>query len=191
MGKEHEEAYGKTQGQSLDPSFSDPLDIEMDINDEHGSQTLVGLEKQKSSSMFSRFVHLGFMIVRHLSRFSACAVAKNEVFYPRFALQFFPATLDVVMDVPSKTSGAPVFHYLLRDMCIVWLRWSLLFQKDPSGSLQNTAEIGSSATKFLRHLVTVGFSSSADVVRVNYDYIRAFVSQWGPDIQLPCTSEGF
>ncbi|GMH34457.1 hypothetical protein BSKO_02291 [Bryopsis sp. KO-2023] len=113
---------------------------------------------------------------------------KSTSIFSRFAEQFFPPMLDAITDdltSEGSSSTKGTFHYLLRDLCLVWLRWGALFERASSGALKYESEIGGAGRKLMRHLLLVGFSSNADVLRVNFEYIRAFVGQWGACVPLP------
>lgn len=109
----------------------------------------------------------------------------NHQYVFRFALQFFPVMVDIVLGILPNQDNTRTFNSLLRDMCLVWLRWKMLFERNSAGALVHMPEILQPAKSLMTHLFLVGYHSSSDVVRLNCDYIRVFTAQWRTAVPLP------
>lgn len=109
----------------------------------------------------------------------------NVQYVYRFAVHFFPAMVDVILGLPPNRDNCSSFNSLLRDMCLVWLRWKMLFERTSTGALMHSSEILQPAKSLMRHLALIGFNPSSDVARSNHDYLRVFAAQWRSTAPLP------
>ncbi|EGG13650.1 DNA-dependent protein kinase subunit [Cavenderia fasciculata] len=94
-------------------------------------------------------------------------------YFEKYHRQWIPLLIDYVI---SPATGGKGFHYFIRDVCLIILKWPNIYSLENQKSYNSI--IQSNISRFINYLFKNAYAANRQIHRNNLNIIKLFVERW-------------